>query len=266
MPDPNAVEKGARKVLPIIYVLDISGSMSGNPIGALNQAMSETMPVLREIEATNTGAQIKIGALTFATDVHWVSNGLEEIDDFFWNDVTAGGLTALGAALNELNDKMSRNAMFQSDTGFKLPVLIFLSDGAPTDGWETALATINQENKWFANSTKIAIALGQSADKDVLTKVVDNNPEAVISVDDLETLKKLIPVLSATASKIGSVSKINHGQGNVGQIIDETKGGIGMNDPSNGEPQVAPAPTPAPAPDPSSNPSPSGGWEDDDWK
>lgn len=267
MPDIGATQEGARKVLPIIYVLDVSGSMQGEPIGSLNQAMSETMPVLKEIERTNASAHVKVGAVTFGSQVNWVSNGLEDIEDFFWNDVKAAGLTELGEVLKELNDKMSRSKMFQSDTGFKLPVLIFLSDGGPTDkssSWEVELDRINSENKWFKNSTKIAIALGAHADKAVLTRVVDNNPEAVISVDDLETLKQLICVISATASKIGSVSKLTGGN-MANQIVKDVTNNVDIGDDSQNGTNTVPTPAPAPAPDPapSSVPNP-GVWDDDD--
>ena len=238
MPNIAETQEGARKVLPIIYVLDVSGSMGGQPIGSLNQAMRETMPILKEIEKTNVGAHVKIGAVTFGSQVSWVSHGLEDIEDFIWNDANAAGLTELGEVLKELNDKMSRSKMFQSDTGFKLPVLIFLSDGAPTDkysSWEAELDKINSENKWFKESTKIAIALGDYADKAVLTKIVDGQPEAVIEMDNLEKLKKLISVISATASKIGSVSKLTGGN-MATQIVASVKNQMDIDDNNNPQP------------------------------
>ena len=45
MPDIREQEKIARKLLPIIYVLDTSGSMDGDRIAAVNAAMNETMDV-----------------------------------------------------------------------------------------------------------------------------------------------------------------------------------------------------------------------------
>lgn len=232
MPNIAETQEGARKVLPIIYVLDVSGSMQGQPIGSLNTAMRETMPILREIEKTNVGAHVKVGAVTFGSQVSWISHGLEDIDDFIWNDAKATGLTELGEVLKELNLKMSRSEMFQSEVGFKLPVLIFLSDGAPTDkysSWEAELDKITSENKWFKESTKIAIALGDYADKAVLTKIVDGHPEAVIEMDSLEKLEKLISVISATASKIGSVSKLTGGN-MAKQIADSVKKQMDIDD------------------------------------
>lgn len=63
-----------------------------------------------------------------------------------------------------------------------------MSDGEPTDDYESALNKIKSNNKWFQVATKIAIAVGDDANIQVLQKIAGNK-EAVIKVDDLETLK-----------------------------------------------------------------------------
>jgi len=207
MPDIREQESIARKILPIIYVLDTSGSMSGDRIAAVNAAMNETMLVLREVSNNNPTAELKIGVLQFSSGAKWITdNGFVFMEDFFWNDLTAGGITDLGCALNELNSKLSRKAYLDSDVGYKVPVIIFMSDGGPTDDYMSALKKIENTNKWYKASTKIAIAVGDGANVDVLEQIVGNR-EAVIRVDDLETLKKLIKVVSVTASMIGSKSR-----------------------------------------------------------
>ena len=86
-----------------------------------------------------------------------------------------------------------------------------MSDGEPTDDYESALNKIKSNNKWFKTATKIAIAVGDDANIQVLQKIAGNN-EAVIKVDDLESLKKLIRVVSVTASTIGSKSRTEDNQ------------------------------------------------------
>ena len=141
------------------------------------------------------------------------------MEDFFWNDIQAGGVTDLGAALDELDKKLSRNAFLVSDTGFCIPVIIFMSDGAPTDDWERSLTKIKDGNKWYKNATKIAIAVGEDADKDVLAKVV-GNIEAVITVTDVELLKKLIKVASVTSSMVNSKSRTTADDNAAKEIIE----------------------------------------------
>lgn len=211
MPLPSDTEKISRKLLPIIYVLDTSGSMEGSRIAAVNAAMNETMEVLKDVSQKNPRAELKIGVLQFSTGPQWVTNELVFMEDFYWNDLKAGGLTDFGSALNELHNKLSREQLLVSEVGFLTPVIIFMSDGEPTDDYESALNKIKSNNKWFKTATKIAIAVGDDANLQVLQKIAGNN-EAVIKVDDLESLKKLIRVVSVTASILVSKSRTDDDQ------------------------------------------------------
>lgn len=44
--DMNEMEPVARPLLPIIFVLDTSGSMTGQPISMLNHAMEEVINIV----------------------------------------------------------------------------------------------------------------------------------------------------------------------------------------------------------------------------
>jgi len=228
MPNINETKEVARKVLPIIYVVDTSGSMFGDKIGAVNAAMVETIDVLKDVSSKNPDAEVRVGVLKFSTNAEWVTkNGLEDLEDFFWGeDLEAGGLTDLGSALNELNNKLTRSEYLVSDTGFCVPVIMFMSDGQPTDNYEKALDNILVSNKWYKHATKIAIAVGDDADKDALAKVV-GNPEAVVGVTDVKTLRMLIKVASVTSSMINSKSRTTAEQNNAIEIIKATKAELG---------------------------------------
>lgn len=245
MPDIREQERPARKLLPIIYVLDTSGSMTGDRIAAVNQAMSETMEVLRDVSNNNPTAELKIGVMKFATGAEWITkSGLVFMEDFYWNDLKAGGLTDFGSALSELHKKLSRSEFLNSDVGYKAPVIIFMSDGEPTDDYESALKKIESSNKWYKIATKIAIAVGDDANLQILGNIAGNS-EAVIKVDDLETLKKLIRVVSVTASMLGSVSRTNDNL--TDDIINAISGEMGDD---NGDGVHIPTPSPTPDPDP----------------
>ena len=247
--------KTARKILPIIYVIDTSGSMAGTRIAAVNQAMTETIEVLKDVSAKNPTAEIKIGVLQFASGASWVTNKDELVfmDDFFWNDLTAGGITDLGAALNELHKSLSRSALLKSDVGFKVPVLIFMSDGGPTDDYRSALKKISDNNKWFTASTKICLAIDADSDVEVLQEIAGcgdkaKGSESVIQVSDMETLKKLIRVVSVTASMIGAKSRTD--SDNTEETVKAI--GDGMKD-TGGVTIPETAPTTEPDPEPGSD-------------
>lgn len=214
MPDLKETVTIPRKLLPIIYVIDTSGSMEGYKISSVNEAIRETVDVLREISEENPSAELKIGILTFSSNAEWITqDGFKFLEDYYWNDLQAGGLTDFGSALCELDKKLSRNGFLDDPIGYKIPVIIFLSDGEPTDdNWESVLVKTEANNKWFQMATKIAIAV-ENANEEVLAKIVGNR-NSVIHIDDMGTLKKLITVVSVVASRVGSESRTNGGSQN----------------------------------------------------
>ena len=97
--DMKELEPIARPLLPIIFVLDTSGSMEGQPISMLNHTMEEVINILGNFAASNPDALLKIGLLQVHSGAHWIQpKGLEEFGDFY-NPLTARGLTEMGAAL-----------------------------------------------------------------------------------------------------------------------------------------------------------------------
>lgn len=204
-----------RRTMVLFFVVDTSGSMSGDKIGALNDAIRETLPDLQDLSENNADAKIKIATLQFDSHVQWRDPEPINSENFVWNNLEAGGLTSLGAALIELKDKLSAKKFMKEIVGSFAPVIIFLSDGSPTDDYSSALSEI-KNNNWFKNAIKVAIAIGNDADKNVLAEVVGNT-EAVIDVHNKETLKKLIRFVSVTASQVNSKSS---------GVDDSTKGDI----------------------------------------
>ena len=228
-----------RKNLPIFYLLDTSGSMTGEPIAILNRAMTETMEELKKVAKKNSNAKLQIAVMEFNTNVKWMQpDGLEEAEDFYWVDLQAGGLTEVGAALKELDSKLSRETFLKGIMGNLMPVIIIMTDGGATSDYKKELDEI-KKNRWFQNASKIGFAVGEYADLDMIADVVGNS-EAVIKTDDMKTFSKLIRLASVTASKIGSVSRTSAG----GSITEEIVKTV------NGESEHQPLPEEPPFPDP----------------
>ncbi len=206
MPNLDKMEKAPRRELHVFYVLDTSGSMAGTPIAKLNHAMDETIASLKDQARSNADAQVKVAVLQFNSGSEWLqSMGPEDIEDFVWEDLSAGGLTDMGAALKELDDKLSRKKFLNSMTGAYLPVIIFMTDGYATDDYKKQLMEA-RKNRWFARATKIGFAIGDSPDVNMISDVV-GNCEAVIRTDDLDLFARLIRFASVTASMLCSTSR-----------------------------------------------------------
>ena len=214
--------KIARRTMNLFFLVDTSGSMSGDKIGAVNDAIRETVPDLKDLSSSNPDAAIKIAALQFDTDVCWLNPQPIDSEDFYWSDLRAGGLTALGLALNNLNEKLSKTQFLQEAAGSYAPVLILLSDGGPTDDYSSALNNIKQNN-WFKYAIKIAIAIGNDADKEMLTQFAGNS-EAVIEVHNKAALKAIIKFVSITSSQVNSKSSGVEDASKQDKVIEQIKG------------------------------------------
>lgn len=258
MPKTTNLEEAPRKELHVFYVLDTSGSMDGAKISALNHAMEECTEALTTLAKSNGDAKLKIAVMEFNSGCKWVTtNGPESMEDFEWEYLTAGGLTDIGAALKELDSKLSRHAFLNSMTGALMPVIIFMTDGYATDDYSAALDQI-RANKWFKRGTKIGFAIGDDADTKMISSVVGNS-EAVIKTTDLELFKRLMKFVSVTSSMLNSVSHPAEVKTGGDTVIDAAKKELGLTDnitPDLDDDDYDKEPEPTTAD--------SGDWDDDD--
>ena len=77
----------ARQELNVIFVIDNSGSMQGEKIGAVNNAIRDVMSIMPDIQDDTGDATIKISALTFSDDAKWIHSEPKTIEEFKWRDI-----------------------------------------------------------------------------------------------------------------------------------------------------------------------------------
>ena len=193
-----------RRTMTLFFLLDVSGSMEGTKIGAVNDAVVNVLPIIKDIAETNPDADIKIAVLKFSSGCDWLYDEPKPVKDFVYQDAVAGGLTSLGQACQELSSKLSRSGFMKSPSGSYQPAIILLSDGGPTDDFQSGLLKL-KGNNWFKAAIKIAIAIGEDADKDIL-KDFTGSSESVITVHNIEALKQIIHIVAVSSSQIGSKS------------------------------------------------------------
>ena len=193
-----------RRTMVLFFLVDTSGSMYGTKIGTVNTAIEEIIPELKDLSENNADAEIKIATLAFSTGAKWINSQPISAENFKWNHLEAMGSTDLGEACKQLNEKLSKNAFMSEATGSFAPAIFLLSDGDPTDNYKYGLDKL-KENNWYKKAIKVAIAIGDDVNKDVLEEFTGNK-EAVITVHTPEILKKWIQFVSVRASEIGSKS------------------------------------------------------------
>ena len=206
-----------RQELNLIFVIDNSGSMAGEKIGAVNNSIRDIMAIMPEIQEDTSDADIKISALTFSDDAKWVYSEPKGIGNFKWNDIGPNGATDLSKAYDELAKFLCRktNGGKMPDIGGVAPIIILMSDGMPTSyDWEDHLNELKKKG-WFKVALKYALAIQIDTHEamDILSKFT-GNPETVLKVYTAEALRKVIKVIAVTASKVKSSSSKVKGEGN----------------------------------------------------
>ena len=198
------------KLCAVIFLLDTSYSMQGAPIGAVNAAIENILPELISMNDEQPDSDIKLGVLTFDSEVRWIfgETGLvspEEVRDS-WNDLNVNGATSMGEAFSALNEKLSvKNGFMKEASCARAPVLFLLSDGEPTDDYQAGLQDL-KENGWYKYAARVAIGYGTDCNDDVLIEFTGNR-ETVLHTDNVNELKKLIKFAVVTSSKVASRGK-----------------------------------------------------------
>ena len=209
MLDKKLGEGIARQELNLLFVIDNSGSMEGEKIGAVNNAIRDVMSIMPEIQEDTSDALIKISALVFSDKAKWVYSEPQTVENFKWKDLSIEGGTDLSNAYDELAKFLRKKEKGgkMPDLGGVAPIIILMTDGMPTSyDWEDHLKDLKKKG-WFKVALKYALAIGIDSDEamDVLTKFTGNS-ETVLKVYTAEALRKVIKVIAITASKIKSNS------------------------------------------------------------
>jgi uncharacterized protein YegL len=199
----------SRQELNVIFVIDNSGSMEGEKIGAVNNAIRDVMSIMPDIQDDTSDALIKISAMTFSDDAKWVYPEPKTIEEFKWHDIGTESATNLSAACDELSRFLCKreNGGKMPDLGGVAPIIILMTDGMPTSNdWRDRLADLSKKG-WFKVALKYAIAIKVESDeaRDVLSAFT-GNPETVLNVYSAEALRKVIKIIAITASKVKSKS------------------------------------------------------------
>ena len=169
MPFPDV--QLTRRPLHFIYLCDCSGSMlASGKMQALNQAIRQSLPAMVEVAQANPEARILVRILSFANEARWhlaTPTPVEQVAAE-WSDLPAGGMTAMGEGLKLVAAALRSPAMEQRALP---PVLVLISDGAPTDNLDEGLAALMHE-PWARKAVRLAIAIGHDADLDVLQQFI----------------------------------------------------------------------------------------------
>lgn len=179
--------------LPVYLLLDISGSMYGEPIEAVKNGVQVLVSTLRSDPYALETACLSI--ITFNSSAQQIVP-LTELSAFQMPSIDAGGCTALGEALALLANKIDSEVTKTTAEvkGDWKPLVFIMTDGEPTDDLNKGLSEFKKKKFGMV----VACAAGQGANTDTLKKIT----ECVVQLDtaDSATIKSFFKWVSASVS------------------------------------------------------------------
>lgn len=214
-PTPNAIQRHqehypmakrpggelATRPLHFIWIADCSGSMGvDGKIQALNNAIREALPHMRQVADDNPNAAVLVRAVRFSRGADWHVAQPTPVADFRWTDLRAQQVTDMGQAFSLVAEQLRIPPM--SDRALP-PVLVLISDGEPTDDYVAGLERLMAE-PWGRKAVRIAIAMGADANREVLSQFIANPAIPPLEARNPEMLVRHIQWASTAILKAAS--------------------------------------------------------------
>jgi uncharacterized protein YegL len=136
----------------------------------LNLAVRESISPMCAVADQNPNAEVFVRVIKFSDGAQWHISQPTQLHSFRWSDLDAHGVTDMGKALALAADALKVENM--PPRGLP-PVLVLLSDGQPTDDFNSGLRQL-LDQPWGKRAVRIAVGIGDDADFDVLEKFIGN--------------------------------------------------------------------------------------------
>lgn len=204
------------RALPVFILADTSGSMEGEKIQALNNALREMVSSLSSVE--DIRGEFKVSIITFGGDV-MLHQELENVDKIQLTELTARGNTPMGSAISLVSELINDKSIVPS-TAYT-PTIVLVSDGMPTDirvedatfddyiNWEPIVQLQSNENR-ASKCLRLAMGIGADADNDMLKAFVNNSSIPVFKSKDAAGIQSFFKwVTMSTVSRMTSANPNN---------------------------------------------------------
>jgi uncharacterized protein YegL len=185
-----------------LILLDISGSMKGDPIAELNRGLQQFAQELRDDRLASR--RVDVGVITFGDKVDVVAQ-FGSAQNFFPQPLVADGSTPMGEALETGIDLIAaRQAEYRSNgIATYRPWIFLITDGAPTDRWERAARRIRDGEE--RNSFSMFAVGVNGADMTTLWQMSVKAPVALNGLAFADMFRWL-------SSSLSSISRSSVGQ------------------------------------------------------
>jgi uncharacterized protein YegL len=162
---------------PCLLALDVSNSMSGAPIDELNKGLRLFEQEIKKDDVTALRCEVAI--VSFGGQVTLVRDFVSA-SQFSAPHLEADGNTPLGGAIDLALDTLRarKDAYRRNGINYTRPWLFVISDGAPTDDWQTA--TLRLRRVEAANGVVVFPIGVRDADLNVMAQLSAQNSPQVL--------------------------------------------------------------------------------------
>ena len=184
---------------PCVLLLDTSGSMSGEPIAALNEGLRRFQEDLRGDDLASR--RVEVAVVTFASDVEVVRDFVTA-DAFEAPTLDAGGLTAMAGGITRALDLVAeRKAIYKANgVAYYRPWVFMITDGEPQGEPDEAVEQAAQRVRDEEARKHVALfAVGvQGANMERLSGIVLRTPLRLRGLD----FREMFVWLSASMQRV----------------------------------------------------------------
>lgn len=170
--DPTKYQSSGtpERYMPVVLLLDVSGSMSGDKIDNLYDATVKMIETF--VEEGKKEIPFKLAIITFGARVECHTRYTDVKDLQNLTRFQASGMTPLGAALRMAKDMIEDRD--ETKGRWYRPAVVLVSDGQPNDDFRQPMKDFMQNGR-SAKCQRIAMAIGNDADEQMLKSFVSDS-------------------------------------------------------------------------------------------
>ena len=203
--DPSKFTVEKARPIPVILLLDGSGSMFGEKITELNNAVATMINTFKGENAREV--EIQVAVTTFDGGAQ-LALPLTPAKDISSPHLEANGNTPMGAALSMAKELIEDKTIIPSK-GYR-PTVVLISDGAPNDSWEQPMNAFITSGR-TAKCDRMAMAIGTTQEDPVLNKFLQGTENKVFlakDAADIHTFFKMVTMSVSVRSRSADPNKL----------------------------------------------------------
>ena len=176
---------------PLVLLLDVSGSMSGDKINNLNEGIKILKDDLEKDDLAKLRTEVAI--VSFGQGVNVVQDFVT-VNKFEPPILKTNGLTPMGTGINKALDIISERKKIykENNIGYYRPWVFMITDGIPTEDNEVVEGASRRINKMENEKAVVFFAVGvDNADMAKLKEIVKRPPLKLKGIDFREMFQWL---------------------------------------------------------------------------